>query len=95
MKYTSDRDGKSKTAAAVDQKHYPEQNEAETPGSNMNGHPSHEQIAERAFQLWNARGCPDGSPLEDWLRAEEELAAEVAPRMVARGSAISAGLFQR
>jgi DUF2934 family protein len=79
MKYSSDRDGKSKTASAVDQKHYPEQDEAETPRSNMNGRPTHEQIAERAFQLWNARGCPDGSAEQDWLRAEAELAANLAP----------------
>ena len=29
MKYPSDRDGKSKTASAVDQEHYPEQHEVE------------------------------------------------------------------
>ena len=29
VKYPSDRDGKSKTASAVDQEHYPEQHEVE------------------------------------------------------------------
>jgi hypothetical protein len=32
-----------------------------------------EEIAQRAYQLWQARGCPYGSPEEDWLRATEEL----------------------
>jgi hypothetical protein len=27
----------------------------------------------RAYELWQARGCPDGSDLEDWLAAEQEL----------------------
>ena len=32
-------------------------------------------IAARAYQLWLARGCPNGSPEEDWFRAEQELQA--------------------
>jgi Protein of unknown function (DUF2934) len=35
--------------------------------------PTHEEIAERAYLLWEARGCQGGCPEEDWLRAEEEL----------------------
>ena len=30
-------------------------------------------IAARAYELWLARGCPNGSPEEDWFRAEQEL----------------------
>ena len=30
-------------------------------------------IAARAYELWQARGCPVGSPETDWLQAEEEL----------------------
>jgi hypothetical protein len=26
-----------------------------------------------AYALWQARGCPDGTPDEDWFRAEEAL----------------------
>ena len=40
-----------------------------------------DQIATLAYQYWKERGCPDGSPQEDWLRAERELrtlAGEVA-----------------
>ena len=30
-------------------------------------------VAERAHQLWQARGCPNGSDQEDWFQAEKEL----------------------
>jgi hypothetical protein len=33
----------------------------------------HSEIAVLAYELWQARGCPDGSPEEDWFRAAEEL----------------------
>src|SRR5450759_4892885 len=32
-----------------------------------------DDIAALARELWQARGCPDGSPQEDWFRAVEEL----------------------
>jgi len=32
-----------------------------------------DQIASLAYTLWQQRGCPEGSPDADWLRAEEEL----------------------
>ena len=38
--------------------------------------PEHErkgEIAALAYDLWHARGCPDGSPEEDWLQAERQL----------------------
>ena len=37
--------------------------------------PSADEIAALAYQLWLARGCPDGSPDSDWLRAEQQLHA--------------------
>lgn len=33
----------------------------------------HDDIAALASELWQARGCPNGSPLEDWFRAVEKL----------------------
>ncbi len=33
----------------------------------------HEDIAALAHKLWEARGCPDGSPEEDWFHAAEKL----------------------
>ena len=35
--------------------------------------PEREQIAVLAYSYWQARGCSDGSPEQDWLRAEAEL----------------------
>jgi hypothetical protein len=35
--------------------------------------PGSDQIAALAYQLWLARGCPNGSPEEDWLSAEQQL----------------------
>ena len=40
----------------------------------------HEEIAIRAHRLWEARGCPIASPVEHWVRAEEEIRAEQADR---------------
>ena len=31
------------------------------------------QIAARAYDLWQERGCPVGSPETDWFRAAEDL----------------------
>jgi hypothetical protein len=41
-----------------------------------------QSVAVRAYELWLARGCPDGSPEQDWYRAEQELSAgaESQPR---------------
>ena len=33
----------------------------------------HEAIARVAYFYWEARGCPNDSPDEDWFRAEAEL----------------------
>lgn len=35
--------------------------------------PSHEQISRLAEKYWAERGRPNGSPEQDWLRAEREL----------------------
>ena len=35
--------------------------------------PTHDQIAQLAFSLYEARGRQDGHDVEDWLRAEQEL----------------------
>jgi hypothetical protein len=33
----------------------------------------HDDIAALAHELWQNRGCPDGSPQEDWFNAAKEL----------------------
>lgn len=34
-----------------------------------------DHIAKLAYALWESRGCPIGSPEEDWFRAEQDLAS--------------------
>jgi len=34
---------------------------------------SEEQVAQLAYQLWQTRGCPIGSPEQDWFQAEQQL----------------------
>jgi hypothetical protein len=34
--------------------------------------PSHEDIERRAFELWEQRGRPVGTPEVDWFKAAEE-----------------------
>ena len=34
---------------------------------------SEEEIARRAYERWQARGCPPGDGSEDWRAAEQEL----------------------
>ncbi len=75
----SDRDGKSKTASAVDAEHYPEQNEipqehpAVSHPRDISDGPQVEEIRVRAYQLWLDRGCPDGTAEDDWYQAEQEV----------------------
>jgi Protein of unknown function (DUF2934) len=38
--------------------------------------PSHDDIAARAYQIYQARGYTPGDPMQDWLQAERELAAK-------------------
>ena len=33
----------------------------------------HDETAALALELWRARGCPEGSPDEDWYQAVEQL----------------------
>ncbi len=46
----------------------------------MEGHPSdgyHGEIEKLAYRLWQERGCPFGSPEEDWFEAEREFDGEL------------------
>jgi hypothetical protein len=43
----------------------------------------HNMISQRAYSIWQSRGCPAGTALQDWLRAETEVNAEI---LRARGS---------
>ena len=35
--------------------------------------PTYDEIALRAYHIYLERGCTPGDPMEDWLRAEQEL----------------------
>ena len=37
---------------------------------------SDDAISQRAYEIWQARGCPEGTSDEDWQTAKEELTAE-------------------
>ena len=36
--------------------------------------PTYDEIALRAYHIYLERGCTPGDPMQDWLRAEQELA---------------------
>ena len=40
--------------------------------------PTHDEIAQLAFSLYESRGQQDGHHIEDWLRAEQELGRHYA-----------------
>jgi hypothetical protein len=42
------------------------------------GEPSAEDTLRLAYEYWQERGCPDGSPEIDWLKAEETFRARNA-----------------
>jgi Protein of unknown function (DUF2934) len=48
--------------------------EESTSNSAVTDTPAFEDIARLAYSYWEARGYQGGSPDEDWLRAEQELA---------------------
>lgn len=39
---------------------------------------THEAVTQRARDIWQTRGCPDGCDTEIWLQAELQLAAAAA-----------------
>ena len=95
MATVTDRDGKSKTASAVDAQHYPEQNEVPEEISLVHEGPDIEAIKFRAYELWIKRGCPDGSADEDWHQAERELRAERGSERIDLQLHESSGSVQR
>ena len=41
-------------------------------------YPTHDEIAQLAYSLYESRGQQEGHQLEDWLRAEQELVRHYA-----------------
>jgi hypothetical protein len=48
--------------------------------------PSYDEVAAHAYHCWQERGCPEGSPEEDWHRAERELRERRSLRASAAGA---------
>jgi hypothetical protein len=49
---------------------------SQSPAASIESSPTNEEIAILACSLWPARGCPDGTPDEDWFNAEKALEAK-------------------
>lgn len=45
--------------------------------------PNEEAIRRLAYELWQARGCPTGSPEEDWFPAEQQIRKSLTFNFVA------------
>jgi len=71
--------GRELSRQALEHSERAHQRTAQTYGEPMNEHGiatfGHADIAELAHALWQARGCPQGSPEEDWFQAAHELRA--------------------
>lgn len=52
---------------------------------------AHVSIAARAYELWQARGCPAGSSEVDWFQAEQELRSRADQQRRAPGSQAGVG----
>jgi len=48
----------------------------------------HENIARLAYSYWQERGCPEGSPEQDWLQAEQAVQINKLAKQVGRESDI-------
>jgi len=46
--------------------------------------PTHDEIAARAYQIYQERGYTPGDPMQDWLQAERELAGAPKPKKATR-----------
>lgn len=47
---------------------------------------NHDEIAMRAFEYWQERGCPIGSPERDWKEAERDVKARTRGSRAAAAS---------
>jgi hypothetical protein len=69
--------GEQETGVAVQEVPQVKRGEVvERPGAARTG-PTHEQVAERAQEIWRRHGCPPGEDRENWFEAEAELRREM------------------
>jgi hypothetical protein len=71
--HTTTESGSAGAAAARVVEHVKKAPKPIEPAGSSGSAPGPDQIARLAYSYWQARGCPEGSPEEDWLRAEAEL----------------------
>jgi hypothetical protein len=45
----------------------------QNPQSNSNSYPTRDAVEQRAREIWEQRGRPDGQELDHWYQAEKEL----------------------
>lgn len=50
----------------------------ELPESTKDKQMTHQEISQRAYEIFMERGCPEGRDLEHWLEAEAQLRARTA-----------------
>jgi hypothetical protein len=79
------------TAEAIQPVSEPDLSEPRVAGDDIAArpYPTTEEIAERAFARYQARGGEDGRDVEDWLEAERELLDTRAGEM--NGNALGSG----
>ncbi len=69
--------GNERTWQALEHSHEAHQQTGQTRQKTTNEHGivtfGHAEIAALAYELWEARGRPEGSSEEDWFRAAEKL----------------------
>jgi hypothetical protein len=53
--------------------------------SDLTAELTHEEIANRAYQIYLQRGADEGYDVDDWLQAEQELARERAEQVLEPG----------
>ena len=72
-----DKAAPARTAGGAEPRAVPaEQTPAGLTGAERGIGPSHEQIAARAYELWQAQGKPEGDDLANWYEAERQLRTE-------------------
>ena len=64
---------RSRQALEHTQKAHEHTNQSHHNSVDGNGEIAHADVAILAHGLWEARGCPDGSPEEDWFHAAQQL----------------------
>ena len=96
MEYFGDRDGKTKTSSAVDEKHYPEMNGREEEEQRERGGVSttHAEIAALAYEIWEKAGCPADTQEQDWSEAERQILELRGNRNDSKTLAAQAGSVQ-